>query len=222
MARISRVVVPGIPHHVTQRGNRRQETFFCNEDYQAYIEIMAKWCSRCKVDIWAYCLMPNHVHMIAVPRNGDSLWRAVGETHRRYTLRINFRRGWRGHLWQGRFASYPMDENYTLAAARYMELNPVRAGLAERPEAYRWSSALAHLSGKDDALVKVGGLLDIAGDWRDFLSNVVPDQELRQIRRHERTGRPLGNADFIATLEKTLDRVLRRRKPGPKRKAENQ
>jgi putative transposase len=103
-----------------------------------------------------------------------------------------------------------------------MALNPVRAGLAERPEAYRWSSALAHLSGKDDALVKVEGLLDIVGDWRGFLSNAVPDHALRRIRRHERTGRPLGDADFIANLEKTLDRILRYRKPGPKRKVENQ
>jgi len=124
MARIARVVAPGLPHHVTQRGNRRQQTFFCDDDYRAYLELMAQWCSRCAVEIWAYCLMPNHVHLIAVPESKDGLRSAIGEAHRRYTRRINFREGWRGHLWQGRFASYTMEERYLLAAARYIEMNP--------------------------------------------------------------------------------------------------
>src|SRR3989304_3449154 len=101
MARLARVVVPGYPHHITQRGNRRQQTFFCDEDYQAYIALMSEWWSRLGVSIWFYCLMPNHVHLIAVPESEDGLRKAIGEAHRRYTRRVNFREGWRGHLWQG-------------------------------------------------------------------------------------------------------------------------
>jgi putative transposase len=209
------VVVPDVPHHLTQRGNRRQETFFCRQDYESYRELMAHWCTRCGVAVWAYCLMPNHVHLIAVPGSGDGLRRAVGEPHRRYTRRVNFRQGWRGHLWQGRFASFPMDERYLMAAARYVELNPVRARLVERPQAYAWSSARAHLTGRDDGLVKVGPLLDIVGDWKEFLSEEVGKAEADALRRSERTGRPLGSESFMVWLEGLVGRRLRRRKPGP-------
>ena len=109
MARLARVVAPGFPHHITQRGNRRQATFFEEEDYQAYRDFMAEWCGKCEVAVWAYCLMPNHVHLIVVPESLEGLRRAIGEAHRRYTCRINYREGWRGHLWQGRFASFVMD-----------------------------------------------------------------------------------------------------------------
>lgn len=98
MARLARLVIPGVPHHVTQRGNRRQRTFFCEEDYSAYLKLMAQWCAERGVAIWAYCLMPNHVHLIAVPQSEDALSRAIGEAHRRYTRRINFREKWRGYL----------------------------------------------------------------------------------------------------------------------------
>ena len=145
MARLARLVVPGLPHHVTQRGNRRQQTFFCEEDYAAYLELMAEWCAKRGVEIWAYCLMPNHVHLVAVPQSKDGLRRAIGEAHRRYTRRINFREKWRGYLWQGRFASFVMDEPYLLAAARYVELNPLRANLVADAAEWPWSSAGAHL-----------------------------------------------------------------------------
>ena len=135
MARLARLVIPGLPHHVTQRGNRRQQTFFNDGDYVAYLELMAEWCREEGVEIWSYCLMPNHVHLIAVPKTEDGLRRAIGEAHRRYTRRINFREKWRGYLWQGRFASFIMDEPYLLAAARYVELNPVRAKLVDRARA---------------------------------------------------------------------------------------
>jgi REP element-mobilizing transposase RayT len=117
MARLARLVVPGMPHHVTQRGNRRQQTFFNDGDYAAYRELMAQWCREYAVEIWGYCLMPNHVHLIAVPSAEDGLRLAIGEAHERYTRRINFRERWRGYLWQGRFASFVMDEPYLLAAA---------------------------------------------------------------------------------------------------------
>lgn len=177
---------------------------------------MAEWCQRCGVEIWAYCLMPNHVHLVAVPESEEGLRRAIGEAHRRYSRHVNFQKGWRGHLWQGRFASYPMDERYLLTVARYVELNPIRAGLADRVEQYPWSSALAHIKGRDDELVTVSLLRDMVGDWRDFLAEDVSAQEVEKLRRHERTGRPLGSDGFIAKLEKQLNRLLQKQKPGPK------
>ena len=153
-----------MPHHVTQRGNRRQQTFFGEEDYQHYLELISRFCRAEQVAIRAYCLMPNHVHLIVVPQSAESLRRAIGEAHRRYTRWINFREGWRGHLWQGRFASFVMDEDHLLTAARYVELNPVRAGLVQAPSRYRWSSAAAHLRRRDDVLVQVAPLLQ--SPWR--------------------------------------------------------
>ena len=217
MARIARVVAPGLPHHITQRGNRRQATFFYEQDYGEYLRLMSEWCSHWNVEVWAYCLMPNHVHMIVVPQSEEGLRRAIGEAHRRYTRRINFREGWRGHLWQGRFASFPLDERYLLAATRYVELNPVRAGMVEDPETYPWSSAAAHISGVGNALVRVKPLLEMVGNWRDFLLSGVSGEELDRIRRHERTGRPLGNDGFVERLKQALGRILQRHKPGPKR-----
>lgn len=218
MARLARLVIPGLPHHITQRGNRRQETFFNDGDYAAYLELMAEWCREEGVEIWSYCLMPNHVHLIAVPKTENGLRRAIGEAHRRYTRRINFREKWRGYLWQGRFASFIMDEPYLLAAARYVELNPVRAKLVARPSEWPWSSAKAHLKGRDDRLVKVAPLLAMVGDWKGFLRSAIGEEELRDLREHDHTGRPLGSSAFLDRLENLVGRVLKPQKPGPKPK----
>ena len=192
--------------------------FFKEQDYQTYLELMASCCASNGIDVWAYSLMPNHVHLIAVPERAESLRKAIGEAHRRYTRHINFRENWRGHLWQERFASFPMDEAHLLSAARYIELNPVRARLVTRPERYRWSSVSAHLLGRDDVLVKTGPLLEIVGDWQTFLSDSISEDESEKLRTHERTGRPLGDDSFILSLEILLGRTLRRKKPGPKKK----
>ncbi len=220
MARIARVICPGIPHHITQRGNRRQPTFFCDEDYSAYLELMREWCLKYNVDIWAWCLMANHVHLIAVPHTEKDLARAIGEAHRRYTRRINFRENWRGHLWQDRFASFPMDESHLLAAVRYVEMNPVASGLVSHPAEYKWSSAHAHIDGSDDRLACTSLLQDIIPDWNDYL-RLSSTEELKTLKLHERTGRPLGNDNFVDTIERTVGRVLRPRKPGPKKKSSN-
>lgn len=216
MARIARVVAAGVPHHVTQRGNRRQQTFFSDSDYEAYRALLAQACRKAHVSVLAYCLMPNHVHLILTPRDEDGLRAALSETHRRYSREVNFREGWRGYLWQGRFASFPMDENYLLACARYVELNPVRAKMVARPRDWRWSSARAHLTGRDDALVTVSPLLDRVDDWKAFLGERLDTAQRDAIRAGERTGRPLGALAFVRKLEKKLDRSLTRRKPGPK------
>ena len=216
MARIARVVAPGYPHHVTQRGNRRQRTFFGAADYRAYLALMAEWCKRLQVNILAYCLMPNHVHLVAVPKTEDGLARAIGEAHRRYTRRINFRQGWRGYLWQGRFGSCVMDRAHAVAAARYIERNPVRAGLVKRAWEWPWSSAAAHVAGRGDTLVPPGGpLVAEVSNWRRFLEPEDDPEEARVLRSHLRTGRPLGGEEFVEGLEKALGRTLRRLKPGP-------
>ncbi len=209
MARIARVIAPGLPHHVTQRGNRRQTTFFCDEDFQIYIDLMAHWCAKYHVDIWAWCLMPNHVHLIAVPTDEAGLARAIGEAHRRYTRHINFRHDWRGHLWQERFASFPMDEAHLLAAARYIEMNPVAANLVSDPGQYPWSSAKAHLNDLDDGLENRAPLLDLVSDWQSFLK-LSNEEELEILHKHEKTGRPLGNLSFVESIEVLLARTLRR------------
>ncbi len=220
MARIARVIASGYPHHITQRGNRRQQTFFCDDDYLTYIELMAQWCKKYQVDIWAWCLMPNHVHLIAVPHSEEGLARAIGEAHRRYTRRINFREKWRGHLWQERFASFPMDEQYLLATARYIEMNPVAAKLVQVPGEYRWSSAHAHLVGQDDDLVQVKPLLGLVPDWHSFLMLSL-EHEVDLLHRHESTGRPLGEDTFIDQLEIAASRVLRPQRPGPKKNSKS-
>ena len=218
MARLARVVLPGYPHHITQRGNRRQPVFFCDEDYEHYLMLLKEWCGKESVEIWAYCLMTNHVHLIVKPDTRSNLSRAIGETHRRYTCRINFREKWRGYLWQGRFASFPMDEPWLLRAAAYVELNPVRSGMVEQPWAYPWSSVHAHLTGEDPkGIVEMEPLKSLAGDWKSFLE-ASRLQNLEELERHGRTGRPLGDDEFIARAERLLGRDLKKKRPGPRPK----
>ena len=216
MPRIARVVVPGIPHHVTQRGNRRQRVFFRETDYRAYKTILARYCKRERVDVWAYCLMPNHVHLILVPQTVYALRRALSETHRRYSHVINTREGWTGYLWQGRFESYPMDEVHLHRAVRYVELNPVASGICQRPGDWEWSSTRAHLNNRTDGLVDPEPLLKREPDWPSYLAVGLTREETDLIELHGRTGRPLGAKSFIEALEEKLGRQLQLRKPGPK------
>jgi putative transposase len=206
MPRLARLVVPGIPHHVTQRGNRRLPTFFTDEDYALYRHLLREGCSKAGTGIWAWCLMPNHVHLILVPQTPDGLRAALGEAHRRYTKFVNEREGWRGHLWQGRFASFAMDEAWLVACARYVELNPVRAGLVERPEQWRWSSARAHLGRAPDGITEVRPLLERFPDWRSLLEGGLDERRRQAIRACERTGHPLGGAAFLEQLRTVLGR----------------
>lgn len=214
MPRMARLVVPGYPYHVTQPGNRRQNTFFCPGDYLGYLRLLADARADAGIDIWAYCLMPNHVHLIVVPTRCESLVAFFGEAHRRYTRQINLREGWRGHLWQERFHSSVMDETHLLAAVRYTELNPVRAGLCRRPDDWSWSSIHAHKKRTDDMLVTVKPMLDRVGSWARYLRTQANPCELDAIRVHTRTGRPLGENSFVAHLEDLTGRCLQKGKPG--------
>ena len=216
MARMARVVIPQYPHHVTQRGNRRQRTFFSDSDFRAYIKLLANARDSAEVTVWAYCLMPNHVHFVIVPEHESSLACLFKEAHRRYTRRINFREKWRGHLWQERFHSFVMDEQHLNATVRYVELNPVAARLCTKPQEWRWSSVHAHLDQEDDELVSVKPMLERHPNWGDYLDCEQSDELLQLVRMHTRTGRPLGSENFIEKLETVSGRSLKPRKPGRK------
>lgn len=219
MARFARIVLRDYPHHITARGNRREPIFFENGDHDVYRELLAEQVQKADVEIWAYCLMPNHVHLIAVPRTDAGLARAIGEAHRRYTNYINARAGFHGHLFQNRFGSVVMDDTHLMTGARYVSLNPVRAGLVARPEDWPWSSVRAHLSGNDDRLVIVKPLLDRVGDLRALLAADARDEaRFAALRRSETTGRPLAAEDFVKDLERRLGRPIAKRASGRKPK----
>ena len=215
MTRLARMVFPGVPHHVTQRGNRREAIFFEDGDHEIYRDLLAEQSRKAKVEVWAYCLMPNHVHLIMAPETADGLGRAVGETHRRYTNFINARGRWTGHLFQSRFASVAMDEAHLLSAVRYVGLNPVRARLARQAGDWPWSSVRAHMAGVDDELVVVAPVLQRIDDFAAFMA-VEEEGGYDALRRSEGTGRPVGAPEFVAGLERLLGRPIARRAPGRK------
>ena len=188
--------------------------FFSQDDYRSYIGLLALQASRHALEIWAYCLMPNHVHLIVVPSTEEGLARPLGEAHRRYAALVNRREGWTGHLWQERFSSFPMDEPHLLTAIRYVLLNPVRAGMVEAATDWSYSSARAHVLGKPDQLVNTRAAADRVSDWRRYLGLEVPSKEAEVLRRHGRIGRPLGSDGFIERLERLTGRRLRPRKAG--------
>lgn len=212
MARTARIVLPGLPHHVMQRGNRRQAIFLKAGDEKRYLHMLAAQCERWRVEVWAYCLMPNHVHLVLTPRSVEGLARVVGETHRQYSRFINRREGWTGHLFQDRFASSPMDERHLIAAFRYLALNPVRAGLVDRAQDWSWSSVHAHLMRRDGRLVRVAPLLDRVDDVEGlFAPDPRTDRrwaaEIATIRAGAAAGAPVGTRNFVARVRASAARA---------------
>ena len=223
MARLSRFTVPGLPHHVTQRGNRRQALFAEPGDYALYRDLVAERCRADGVACWAYCLTPNHVHLVLTPADADALPRAAGEAHRRFTAFVNARARTTGHLFPARFASFAMDDAHLLNALRYLAFNPGRAGLADSPAGWPWSSVRAHLQRRDDALVQVGPALERAPRFADLLELSLAEQAaLDGFENRSPNGRPLGAPDFIAMVEKRLGRRVRPRQRGRKPQSERQ
>jgi putative transposase len=215
MSRLPRIVVPGHPRHVTQRGNRRSRIFFEDGDYALYIDLLSEAAFKAKTAIWCHCLMPNHVHLIAVPSDKDGLRNTFAEAHRRYTGCINTRSRATGHVWQGRFGSVVMDEN----AVRYVSLNPVRAKLVTHAHDWPWSSVAAHLAKQDDKLVNVAPILERYGDFAAFLVDATDDEPgFMRLRQSETTGRPLGGEAWMEELEKITGKILKPQKRGPKTK----
>jgi putative transposase len=221
MSRLARVVLPDVPHHVTQRGNGRARTFFGAADYRLYLDLLARHCAAAEVGVWAWVLMPNHVHLVLVPRDGDGLRRALAQVHRAYAGRINARLQRTGHFWQGRFGCVALDEAHLLAAVRYIACNPVRARLVARPEDWRWSSVHASLgqsSGRmaDDGVTDPAPLRARIPDFAAFLAAGEDEARTAALRRSETIGRPLGDRAFLDRAEALTGRSLRPRKRGPK------
>ncbi|MBI2870464.1 MAG: transposase [Candidatus Omnitrophica bacterium] len=197
-----RIVLPDYPHHVIQRGNRNQRVFFTDQDRKAYLRFLEEAVAKYRLECWAYCLMDNHVHLVLVPRTQDSLARCIGEVHYRYSLMVNTRNGWAGHLWQGRFLSYPMEERHLYAAVRYVELNPVRAGLAALAEDYQWSSARAHVHQVHDRLLTESFLNQELRNWRNYLYDQEDVSMTEQIEDHMKNGSPMGSGEFVSAASR--------------------
>ncbi len=202
MARLARLVVPGLPHHVTQRGNRRERAFFEEGDHALYRDLLAESGTRARTEVWAYCFMPNHVHIILVPTDKDGSRRTFADLHRRYTGFVNARARTTGHLWQGRYGSMVMDETHLVHAVRHVSLNPVCARLVKRARDWVWSSTRAHIAGVDDNMVKVAPVLARVGDFAQFLDEPFDeDTAYPALRCAETIGRPLGDAGWLKALE---------------------
>ncbi len=221
MPRIARLCAEGYPHHITQRGNNKETVFFDDEDRRFYLDVLERYKNKYGIRILAYCLMGNHIHILAVPERGTSLARVMGGTNLLYTQYINRKYKRSGRLWQNRFFSTTVDEeSYLWAVARYIERNPVRAKLVKKAEDYSWSSARAHVLGiKDDVLSESSWLGEKeVKSYCNFLKQ--EDEEMNaSIRRATSTGRPLGSEGFIKKLEKKLGRDIFPKKGGrPKRK----
>lgn len=222
MPRLARNVFPGIPHHITQRGNRREDIFFTDDDRHAYLNWLREYCREHQVDVLAYCLMTNHIHLVVVPNTEDALNRVFKPLHMRYAQCINKQRDWKGHLWQGRYFSSPLDDAYLWAAIRYVERNPVRAKMVRKAERYRWSSAAAHCGLQDDSVLtqkqKWKKQFDQISNWSDWLAEGEDKNQLLVIRRNIDKGLPCGSERFIKKLEKVAGKVLQYRPQGRPRK----
>jgi putative transposase len=212
MARIARAIAVGYAHHITQHGNNREAVFFVDEDRRVYLGLLQEQAQKYGLEVLAYCLMANHVHLVAIPDEQGSLARAIGATHLRYTQYVNRLHRRSGHLWQGRFHSCALDRRHLWLALKYVELNPVRAKLCRRAWRYAWSSAALHV---DEAAESE--FLDLtrwyqrisAAAWRQELAERLSDEEVARIRLRTHTGRPLGNDRFVSKLETVLGRRVR-------------
>ena len=218
MPRIARVICPGLPHHVTQRGNRRGTVFFTDGDRKVYLRWLQEYAGKHAIDVLAYCLMTNHVHLVVVPTTRHGLHRALRTLHMRYAQRINRMRDWKGHLWQGRYFASALDETYCWSAIRYVECNPVRAGMIGKAESYPWSSAAAHCSFRSDPVltteVSWRRRCEAVGNWSAWLAGGDDQASLDTLRRHANRGLPCGSPAFVEMLEKTTGRKLQRRPQG--------
>jgi putative transposase len=219
-------VLPGVPHHVTHRGNHRERVFFSPGDPEAYLYLLREHAQRHAITIAAYCLMPNHVHLVAIPSTPEGLYRALKAIHGQYAQRVNRMRDQSGHLWQGRFFSSPLDACYFLNATRYVELNPVRAGMVSIADEYPWSSAAAHCGLRNDPIVEAHpphSVLSGITNWSRWLAEGVADEISRTLRLHASQNLPCGSPEFMARVEQAAGRKLQFRSPGrPKKTMQKQ
>lgn len=219
MCRIARAVAAGYPHHVLQRGNYRQTIFDEDADYRLYLDMLGESAAKFGLSIWAYCLMRDHVHFVCVPRDADSLAKALNTLHMRYSQYFNRKKGCHGHLWQGRFYSSILDDAHAFEAVRYDETNPVRWGLVADATAYPWSSARSHTTGAADPVLQDGcPLKERFDDWAVYLQGPCNIAAVEALRKNMKTGKPCGSLEFVRQLETLLGRKLERRPRGRPRK----
>jgi putative transposase len=222
MARFARVIALGVPHHITQRGNARRFILDSDAARRVYLDLLRGSAERHEIELVGYCLMSNHVHLIATPKKANVLGPALKDAHGRYASYWNSTHCSSGHVWQGRYYSCPLDESHLWEALRYTELNPVRASMVANAEGWGWSSAAAHC-GSAAAESWLGmelwrGNWSAAG-WREYLEAGESQAVLTAIRHNTHTGRPLGSADFLSAVERQTKRRLALQKRGPKREA---
>ena len=225
MPRRARTVFAGVPHHITQRGNRREDVFFTNDDRRQYLNWLKEYSDQYQVDILAYCLMTNHIHLVAVPATDAGLQNVLKPLHMRYAQRFNRQRGWKGHVWQGRYFSSPLDESYLWAAIRYVERNPVRARMVRKAENYPWSSAVGHCLKTEDKIITSKPSwwkkFNSIGDWSTWLAAGDDPERMQMLRRNIEKGLPCGSDRFIKQLEKKIGHLLQYRPIGrPRQQAE--
>jgi len=223
MPRKARIVIPDIAHHITQRGNNRQDVFFVDDDRKKFLYLLKEQSKRFGMIIEGFCLMTNHIHIIATPRNEDSLAKTMGRVNLLYSQYLNYMHGRTGHLWQNRFFSCPLDTNHYFTALSYIEQNPVRAKMARYPWTYRWSSAGFHIGREDEFYLmdkKRWQLQSSRLNWQNILRRKLGKFDIDKLRIHCRTGRPLGTDKFISKLETVIGRRLRALPVGrPKKKS---
>ncbi len=216
MSRIARIVLKDIPYHVTQRGNGRQQVFFEDRDYSLYQDLLRDHCHEAGLLIWGYCLMPNHIHLLAVPGRETAMAQAMARTNADFARFYNLKKRSCGHVWQARYHSTPLDSAHLWRAMAYVERNPVRACLADQAEDYPWSSARWRQSGR-------AGFVDLSPwqerydwpSWREALRTSVDEEAFgRRLQEASRRGRPFGEEQFVDDLEKGCGRRLRARPVG--------
>ncbi|MBU1043379.1 MAG: transposase [Candidatus Omnitrophica bacterium] len=212
MPRIARIVAVGLPHHITQRGNYKQEIFCDESDRREYLNYIAEEIQKYKVKVLAYCLMKNHVHFIAVPEEETSIGNVFKYANMRYSLYFNRKRGVGGHLFQGRFFSSIMDEKHTLVCARYIERNPVRAKILKEPVAWQWSSARVHCGNDFNDFLGVNKLFNYIEipkhEWKKFISEDDAETDIKEIKEQTRKGRPMASIEIMRKIEERLNRKL--------------
>lgn len=205
MPRIARMVAEGLPHHITQRGNYQQNTFLDDKDKERYLNWLEEYSKKSSLSILAYCLMPNHVHIIGIPAARESLAKTFHQTHTKYSQYFNKKLNTKGHLWQGRFYSCVLDEQHLIAALKYVERNPVRAGLIKEPWEWKWSSASAHVAMNNNRIILLTDVFSIINmnhnQWKQFISNAEENEDYKKIKSYTLTGRPLGSKEFVRGLE---------------------
>ena len=212
MPRIARLVIPDYPHHITQRGNYRQDVFRDDADRRQYLEFIADYSQKYNLEILGFCIMNNHVHFLVIPKKEDSIANVFRIAHTRYSQYFNKKINAHGHLWQGRFYSCVLDDRRLLAAARYIERNPVRAKIIKKPIDYAWSSAKHHCGILHKDIIDTNALfkyIDIEqSQWVDFIGRSDEPDDVSMIRKYTMTGRPLGSNSFVGKLEKMFDERL--------------